>query len=212
MAHVIGLTGQSGAGKTTVSHIFEENGFAVINCDEIARICTQMGSECNKKLAQVFPECFDEKLSLDRKAISKIIFSDKKMLEKFDNIVYPFITQLIKEKINELSAVSQYILLDAPTLFESGTDMLCSVKTAVVADFEKRLERITIRDKIDKELAEKRFASQLSAEFFCKNCDYVIYNNGKLEDTINKTLNVIRTIKEGINGKEEETQKEKNTE
>lgn len=212
MAHVIGLTGQSGAGKTTVSHIFEENGFAVINCDEIARICTQMGSECNKKLARVFPECFDEKLSLDRKAISKIIFSDKKMLEKFDNIVYPFITRLIKEKINELSAVSQYILLDAPTLFESGTDKLCSVKTAVVADFEKRLERITLRDKIDKELAEKRFASQLSAEFFCKNCDYVIYNNGKLEDTINKTLNVIRTIKEGINGKEEETQKEKNTE
>lgn len=140
MAHVIGLTGQSGAGKTTVSHIFEENGFAVINCDEIARICTQMGSECNKKLAQVFPECFDEKLSLDRKAISKIIFSDKKMLEKFDNIVYPFITQLIKEKINELSAVSQYILLDAPTLFESGTDKLCSVKTAVVADFEKNRE------------------------------------------------------------------------
>ena len=212
MAHVIGLTGQSGAGKTTVSHIFEENGFAVINCDEIARICTQDGSECNKKLARVFPECFDEKLSLDRKAISKIIFSDKKMLEKFDNIVYPFITQLIKEKINELSAVSQYILLDAPTLFESGTDKLCSLKTAVVADFEKRLERITLRDKIDKELAEKRFASQLSAEFFCKNCDYVIYNNGKLEDTINKTLNVIRTIKECINGKEEETQKEKNTE
>ena len=212
MAHIIGLTGQSGAGKTTVSHIFEENGFAVINCDEIARICTQMGSECNKKLARVFPECFDEKLSLDRKAISKIIFSDKKMLEKFDNIVYPFITRLIKEKINELSAVSQYILLDAPTLFESGTDKLCSVKTAVVADFEKRLERITIRDNIDKELAEKRFASQLSAEFFCKNCDYVIYNNGKLEDTINKTLNVIRTIKEGINGKEEETQKEKSTE
>ena len=212
MAHIIGLTGQSGAGKTTVSHIFEENGFAVINCDEIARICTQMGSECNKKLARVFPECFDEKLSLDRKAISKIIFSDKKMLEKFDNIVYPFITRLIKEKINELSAVSQYILLDAPTLFESGTDKLCSVKTAVVADFEKRLERITIRDNIDKELAEKRFASQLSAEFFCKNCDYVIYNNGKLEDTINKTLKVIRTIKEGINGKEEETQKEKSTE
>ena len=212
MAHIIGLTGQSGAGKTTVSHIFEENGFAVINCDEIARICTQMGSECNKKLARVFPECFDEKLSLDRKAISKIIFSDKKMLEKFDSIVYPFITRLIKEKINELSAVSQYILLDAPTLFESGTDKLCSVKTAVVADFEKRLERITIRDKIDKELAEKRFASQLSAEFFCKNCDYVIYNNGKLEDTINKTLKVIRTIKEGINGKEEETQKEKSTE
>ncbi len=212
MAHVIGLTGQSGAGKTTVSHVFEENGFAVINCDEIARICTQMGSECNKKLARAFPECFDEKLSLDRKAISKIIFSDKKMLEKFDSIVYPFITQLIKEKINELSAVSQYILLDAPTLFESGTDKLCSVKTAVVADFEKRLERITIRDNIDKELAEKRFASQLSAEFFCKNCDYVIYNNGKLEDTINKTLKVIRTIKEGINGKEEETQKEKNTE
>ena len=205
MSHVIGLTGQSGAGKTTVSRIFEENGFSVINCDEIAKICTQDGSECNKKLAQVFPGCFDEKLSLDRKAIAKIIFSDKNMLKKFDDIVYPFITQLIMDKIDELSTTSEFILLDAPTLFESGTDKLCFVKIAVVADFEKMLDRITLRDKIDKELAKKRFASQLSCEFFKKNCDYVIYNNGKLSDTVSEALKVIRIIKEDINGKEKKT-------
>ena len=61
---VVGLTGQSGAGKTTISDAFRENGFEIINCDIVAREVTQAGSECCKELAKLFPSCFDENYCL----------------------------------------------------------------------------------------------------------------------------------------------------
>ena len=74
MSFIIGLTGQSGAGKTTVCKYLAQAGFGIINCDEVARICMLDGSNCCRELARHFPSCFDKKLSLDRMAISKMIF------------------------------------------------------------------------------------------------------------------------------------------
>ena len=200
MSIIIGLTGQSGAGKTTVSKVFSENGFGVINCDDVARNCTSAGSECNKALAKVFPSCFDDKFSLDRKAISEIIFSNKQMLKSFDEIVYPFIIKRIKIIINKLSEKYDVILLDAPTLFESGADKLCDIKVAVIASHKNRLSRITKRDNISSELASKRLKSQFTEQFFKENCDYLIENNGTKIEARKDTLSIIKLIKERING------------
>ena len=121
---VVGLTGQSGAGKTTISDAFRENGFEIINCDIVAREVTQAGNECCKELAKLFPNCFDENYSLDRQKLGEIVFSDKNKLQMLNDTIYPFINKLIDEKIN--AAPSRFILLDAPTLFEAGADKLCS--------------------------------------------------------------------------------------
>ena len=61
---VVGLTGQSGAGKTTISDAFRENGFEIINCDIVAREVTNADSECCKELAKLFPSCFDRTILL----------------------------------------------------------------------------------------------------------------------------------------------------
>ena len=74
---VVGLTGQSGAGKTTISDAFRENGFEILNCDLVAREVTNADSECCKELAKLFPRCFDENYSLDRQKLGEIVFSDK---------------------------------------------------------------------------------------------------------------------------------------
>ena len=195
MSIIIGLTGQSGAGKTTVSQTLSSQGLGIINCDEIARKCTADASECNAELAKFFPECFDDKLVLDRKAISEIIFTDRNMLYLFDSIVYPFILKEINNEIKALSDSFKYIVLDAPTLFESGADKLCDIKIAVISDSEKRLKRIMNRDRISRELAIKRFNSQLSADYFKKNCEYIIENNSTLEKAEQKTKEVIKEIK-----------------
>lgn len=196
MSKVIGLTGQSGAGKTTVSEVFRLNGFAVINCDIVARQVTEPGSECSKELAKHFPDCFDKAYKLDRQGLANEVFSDKAKLELLDGIVYPHINELIKQRISELSEEYQYILLDAPTLFEAGADKLCDIIVAVTADKDARLQRITERDGISKELAEKRFSSQHSEEFFEKKCGYVIRNNGSREKAEKETLEIIKLIKE----------------
>ena len=200
MSFIVGLTGQSGAGKTTICEFLSDAGFGIVNCDEVARECTKDGSSCNKELARDFPACFDEKLSINRRMISEIIFSDNEKLKRFDDIVYPFINELIDEKISELSGRYDVIVLDAPTLFEAGADKKCNAIIGVVAKKDIRLERIKTRDGISEELALKRFKSQKSTKFFREHCEFIIENNSSAPQAKKKTEKIISIIKERSNG------------
>ena len=196
MSIIVGLTGQSGAGKTLISGIFEREGFGVINCDHVAREVTEAGSGCNKELSFYFPQCFDEELVLDRRALGAIVFTDRQKLDLLNSIIFKYINRLIDEKISELSMACEYILLDAPTLFEAGADKKCDVIVSVTADEGIRLARVIERDGIDKAAAAKRFAAQHDREFFEKHSSYVINNDGNREDTEKQVKKVIKKIKE----------------
>lgn len=204
---IVGLTGQSGAGKTMVSEIFREHGFGIINCDMVAREVTVKGSECNRELSKHFPACFDEELTLDRRALGSIVFSNREKLDLLNSIIFKYITQSIEEHIAELAAKHDLILLDAPTLFEAQADKLCDVIVAVTADEDIRLDRIMQRDGLEADAVIKRFSSQHTMEFFKQNSTYVIYNNGPAEDTVRQTKAVINKIEEDKFG----TDKEKNS-
>lgn len=197
---VIGLTGQSGAGKTTVSKTFAQNGFEVINCDLISRKVNEHGSLCNRKLAEFFPNCFDKAFKLDRKKLAEIVFSDEKKLKILNNLVFPFITDMIRYEISVCETKSKYILLDAPTLFEAGADKLCDKIVSVIADKDIRFTRIKKRDNIDDKLIEKRFSSQHTSEYFVKMSDFIIENNKSVYDAISQTEDVIKRIKDCFNG------------
>ena len=196
MSTVVGLTGQSGAGKTLVSRVFEDNGFGVINCDTVARNVTETGSACNKELSKYFPTCFDEKLELDRHALGSIVFSHRDKLDILNRIIFRYIRELIDENIAELSKDHSFILLDAPTLFEAGADEQCDIIVSVTADSDIRLKRIIMRDGLDEDSVLKRFESQHSEDFFRAHSDYVIENNGDTADTIVQTKMIIDKIKE----------------
>lgn len=198
---IVGLTGQSGAGKTTVSKYFEKNDFAVINCDLVARNVTNAGSECNKSLAKIFPDCFDKSLTLDRTALAKIVFSDEKKLKLLNDTIFPFIIADINHEINRLiSTGKKYILLDAPTLFEAGADSICDVIISCVAERNLRAERISKRDNISAELINKRFDSQKSEDFFRHNSDYIVENNKDESYAIKQCEEIIIDIKRRLNG------------
>lgn len=195
MSFVIGLTGQSGAGKTTVCDTLKESGFAIINCDLTARKVTSDGSECNHKLSYVFPMCFDDDLKLDRHKLANEVFSDKEKLQQLDNIIYPYIIKQINDEIKILSGQYDYIILDAPTLFEAGADKICDKIISVIADKDIRSERIHKRDKISSEEIEKRFSSQYDEKFFIENSDYIIRNNSDLENAVKQTKEIANAIK-----------------
>ena len=198
---IVGLTGQSGAGKTTVSKYFEKNDFAVINCDLVARNVTNAGSECNKSLVKIFPDCFDKSLTLDRTALAKIVFSNEKKLKLLNDTIFPFIIADINHEINRLiSTGKKYILLDAPTLFEAGADSICDVIISCVAERNLRAERISKRDNISAELINKRFDSQKSEDFFRHNSDYIVENNKDESYAIKQCEEIIIDIKRRLNG------------
>ena len=184
---VVGLTGQTGAGKSTVSRIFADNGFAVINADIIARNVVEKGSKCLEEIADFFgDEVISEDSTLNRRALAAIVFSDKAKLETLNTIIYPYITGEILRRIRECSENGKrLILLDAPTLFESRADDFCEIIISVLADADIRRSRIISRDGLTAEQAQKRMNSQLDEAFFETHSDYIIHNNGQLE-TVNE--------------------------
>ncbi len=197
---VVGLTGQSGAGKTTVSKCFSGNGFFVINCDLVSREVTQKGSECNKELSTIFPECFDSELTLDRKKLGSCVFGDKEKLIILNETIFPFIIKNINEKISDaVNDGFDLILLDAPTLFEAKMENSCDYIVSVIADAEIRAERIHKRDNISRKEVLKRFSSQLSEDFFKENSDFIIENNGGIDSVVFQTISIINIIKEQFN-------------
>ncbi|MGN0601791.1 MAG: dephospho-CoA kinase [Oscillospiraceae bacterium] len=199
---VAGLTGQSGAGKTTVSKAFKENGFSIINCDIIAKNVTRPGSKCCKALSEIFPQCFDSSLRLNRRLLSELVFGNNEKLTLLNKTIFPYIIDDIKSEITLLTnGGAKYILLDAPTLFEAGVDKLCDCIISCVAEKNIRAERIAKRDNIPTELIEKRFSSQKSENFFVENSDYIIKNNHNEEYALMQCKEIIEKIKRRFNGK-----------
>lgn len=202
-ARVIGLTGQSGAGKTTVSRVFSQNGFAVIDADIISREVTQKGQPCLTELSEAFgSDIINSDGTLNRKRLGSIVFSDREKLRQLNGIIYPYIIYRIISRIDELSEEGrELILLDAPTLFEANADDLCDLIISVTADESIRMSRIIARDNITPEVAKKRFESQYSEHFFVNHSDFVIINNKTPDVLAAKAEEVAGKIKEYYNAK-----------
>jgi dephospho-CoA kinase len=196
-AFIIGLTGQSGAGKTTVCGIFREMGFAVIIADELSREVTKAGSPCLSELAEVFGnEIIRENGELDRRRLAEMTFGDKNQLKRLGVIIFPYINEVFLREINRLSAAGEnYIIYDAPTLFESRADGLCDIIISVTASEAHRTERVKRRDNITDSEIKKRFESQHSESYFIKKADFYIKNNKTEEELVLKAREVADKIK-----------------
>ncbi|WP_312645277.1 dephospho-CoA kinase [Hydrogenoanaerobacterium sp.] len=180
MARIIGLTGQTGAGKTTVSDVLRRSGLDVINCDLISRQVTQAGSPCLLKLTKHFgKKILNDDQSLNRKLLASIVFSNAAELRVLESIIYTYIKAEIQHRINTICmGNTNGIVLDAPTLFESGVDSMCSEIIAVIAPKKLRRDRIMERDGLDEMAAEARIASQHDDEFYTKRSQHVLCNDG----------------------------------
>ena len=201
---VIGLTGQSGAGKTTVCNVFRENGFAIINADMVSRAVMDKGHPCLNEVLEAFSDAvLDEDGHLDRKQLGDIVFADRAKLDLLTCITYPHITAKILEEIMRYSAAGQkLILLDAPTLFESRADDFCELIISVIADEDIRIDRIIKRDNLTYEQARSRLDAQQKDSFYIDNSDFIIKNNKDLEMLKEKAKEVSDKIKEYYDAKE----------
>lgn len=195
---VIGLTGGSGSGKSTAAGFIRENGIKVIDADVIARRITEKGSSALSELVSAFgEEILLSDGSLDRRAMADRIFADKDARNILESIVTKGVVKRIGELIEEeRQAGAPVLVIDAPTLFETGADSLCDVVWLVTAPENSRLERLSERDGISTESIRARMAGQLSDEEKAARSDVVIENDSNLEDLKNK---VERLLKNTIN-------------
>jgi len=180
---VVGMTGPTGSGKSTVGRLLCEKGFKIIDADKVARRVTEKGSPTLSSLCSAFGEdILRPDGELDRPMLAKKAFADRQSLEKLNSITHPAIIDLIEREISSLRESGETkIILDAPQLFEAGAEKMCDFVLSVLADKETRIERIKSRDNITDEQAQSRINAQKSDEFFVENSDFVIYNNSDIE-------------------------------
>lgn len=193
---ILGLTGQSGAGKGEVSKILAENyGYAVIDADRFARQVVTEGSECLRELADAFgSHILRPDGQLDRKKLAESAFKDRASTDKLNRIIHPYITGAIKAEIENLSKRFEKIVLDAPTLFESGSDKLCDEVLAVLASYETRKARIISRDSLTEQQLELRMSAQQDDDFFRQRTKFVIYNDFGYDNLFKQVNNIISAI------------------
>ena len=193
---IVGLTGQSGAGKSTAARMFQDNRFYIVDADKVAREITS-STKTAEKLAELFGNSilYDDD-TLNRKALANIVFSDSKKLQVMNELLFPIIIKEIKHQIEW--APNTYVLLDAPQLFESKLNEICNVVVSVVAPREILIQRICNRDKISKDLAEKRLASQLDELFFIDHSTYVIHSDGDYKHLQTRVDSIARDIKKEV--------------
>lgn len=185
---VIGLTGPTGSGKTLFSSLAEEQGFYIINADETAhRTLTE--PEAAAALASAFGEDILVGGIPDRKRLAAVAFADRESTERLNSVFLPFVVNRIREQISQSGAAA--VLLDAPTLYESGLASICELTVAITADREVRLGRIMERDGLGEPQAVARISAGRSDAFFKERADIIIYNNGALEDFKNECKGVI---------------------
>lgn len=193
MANIIGLTGQTGAGKSTVRDIFEQKGAAVIDADTVAHGITDSNLDCIYDIVSHF-SCLvlDEKGKINRKALGKRVFSDKKELAVLNKIIFPYILEEIEHRVlGYIAKGADTVVIDGATVIESGCGKMCDFIVSVIAEKETRITRIIKRDGITKAEAERRVDAQKPEEFYTKNSDFVISNDttpAELERHVNSVL------------------------
>ncbi len=172
---ILGLTGFSGAGKSTVAAIFKEHGFYHLDCDRLVHEEVYHDPEVLAALAKAFGEDLLHEGTLDRPALRGRTMGDPAALKKLNETVMPFILLHIERTLE--AHKDEPIILDAPLLFESGLDRKCDKVLSVIADPEEALQRIMARDGLTRSDAEKRLSSQHPAEFYIQKSDYIFKND-----------------------------------
>lgn len=195
---IIGITGSSGSGKTTVSKILnEKENIEVIDCDEVAKKISVPGNiyleTIKKELGQEFimPDG-----NLNRKMLANAIYNNKEKLEKLNSITFKYVVEEILKEIEEIKLKEniEIIAIDAPLLFESNLNKECDYIISLIADEKIKIDRICKRDNIDSNLAKKRLKIQKEDSFYIEKSDFVIKNNNDidLKNTLDKILNKIK--------------------
>ena len=175
---IIGITGGTGCGKTTLLKEIEERGGLVLDCDAVYHELLTRDETLLNAINDRFPGVVVDK-KLERKKLGAIVFSDEAALLDLNAITHGAIKAEILRRLAQKPALAA---IDAIALFEGGLAELCDTTVAVCAPRDARVERLMNRDGITREYAQSRISAQKSESWFREMCDYTLYNDGTREE------------------------------
>ena len=191
---IIGITGGVGAGKSTVlDHLEKQYNACVLQADKIGHLVMEPGGICyGQVIALSGKQIIKNDKTIDRKMVSDVVFAHEEMRQKLDDIIHPAVKSYILDKIEEQKkAGCTLMIVEAALLLEDHYDAFCDKVWYIHTDQEIRIERLMSSRGYTREKAENIIARQATEGFFREHADYIIQNNGDLDETW-------RQIEEGI--------------
>jgi dephospho-CoA kinase len=195
---IVGLTGGVASGKSVVSRILKEKGAYLIDADQIARELVQPRTSAWEELVKVFgKEILQKDGSIHRKQLAAKVFSDPKQRDLLNRTLHP----RIKEEMGRrLKAIGQkdpeaIVVIDAPLLVETGDHREMDKVIVVISTEAQQIARLREREGMDQEEARRIMASQMATEEKVKVADFVIRNEGSLEETERRAREVFQELK-----------------
>lgn len=196
---VVGITGQIGAGKSTVAKLLATLGARVLNADSIARSLLEPETEAYFEVVEFFgDEILLESGEIDRKKLASIVFADREKLKVLNEIVHPRVVEEIEDRLRLIERMGEgveIVAIDVPILFGSGVEKLVDRIAVVAADESVRRERLLGQGYAEDEI-KARSEAQLPQEELVLRADYVIENNGALSELKEKVAELWKALKE----------------
>ena len=171
---VLGLTGGTGAGKTSALNAIRELGGEIIDCDAVYHEMLDHDQELRNTINATFPGVFGPDGKLNRQKLGQEVFAKKERLDKLNAIVFRFLIPELERRMDSIP--DGLYAIDAINLIESGLDRLCDRTIAVTAPTELRVRRIMARDNITEQYARLRISAQKPDEFYRGKCDLELNN------------------------------------
>jgi dephospho-CoA kinase len=196
---IVGLTGSVGTGKSTVTDFFRELGAYIIDWDELARKVTRPHLRAWKEIVEYFGKgILNDDLTINRQKLAEIVFSDKEKVTKLNQIVHPEVFKEDERITNEIKSLDPdaLIIKDIPLLFELTRPIFVDKIVVVSASEQTQLRRLEEKG-MSREDAQSRIKSQLPLEEKIKSADFVINNDGPLEETKKQVEEIYSLLRKG---------------
>lgn len=181
---ILGITGGSGSGKTTLLELLAGQGAVVLDCDEIYHKLLDTDAELLSRIAVRFPGVMRQG-KLQRKKLGAVVFADAQALSELNAITHVAVKKEVQRLLEDPPPLAA---IDAIGLFEGALAELCDVTVAVTAPRQDRIRRLTAREGISDAYAAARIDAQPKDKEFEARCDYVLCNDGSMEQFRKKCL------------------------
>ena len=187
---IIGITGGTGCGKTTLLNLIRDRGGLILDCDAIYHELLKSDTAMLDAIETRFPGTVENGV-LQRKRLGAIVFADAQALLDLNRITHGAVKAEILRRLETAPAL---VAIDAIGLFEGDLAVLCDVTVAVTAPEEERVRRLMLRDGISEEYARSRIAAQHNDAWFATRCDYILENSGTFDAFATKCVDFLRKI------------------
>ncbi len=194
----VAITGGIGSGKSSVSNFIKEKGYIVIEADPLAKKLMETDERIKNELKKYFGNDAYSNNKLNTKYLAEKIFSNKENVKIINSIVHPFVIQKINDLFDNEYKERNIIFVEAALIYEAKMEEYFDYIVLIYTNLENRIDRLKQRDNSTEKDILRRIENQFSGKFKKEKADFIIYNDGSLEELKNKVdflINLLNNLR-----------------